>query len=778
MNLPAGFSYHPMQRSLVSASDPAWIRIGPQPQGDRYEICDRRADSIRRYLRGDWAGMLAAQGNEEGVIYSSAEHAGPITRPNVTIVPNLEEPGTGRQIFGSTFGHWHAEQRRRVPVQAVYEFLSHGLMVLDHESGEPEIWVARPGDKVTVPGECHMTLYNLGGASEPLVTLDFANPDRNRVNQDLVERLGPILFGFYHDSEATFLLNRYYINGPPHAGVRWLPAATDNLRRVVIPLRARLDLGAQLYAEMTANPDVIFEFARLGLRIRTASSEAVLPPRDGDPDRRRLAFSAPLAVATAVPDDAGPDRAAYTEVHCYFFPDLPDDPGRPGSPRGRGIAAMAAERGANKQARLELAPLDRPLVAVVEGSGDWVTEAYRPQFERVWQEQLGRGVSVFYANDGVWTRQPEWLGEGKRHHWETYLDKSDPRDFAIYRALRPDVVFVVTPDFTHASIARHWLGKAPLIFVEKPFDSRLANVDALLRAISERGGTHVLGLDHWLAYALPLHCLKNSIVDHLGGALAAVTFFMTEDRPIELGRDRSLQFGLMLDMTPHLLALLTHFGDLATIDDIRVGFAGQYSPLISRARGGTEDQPIRSFRNETACALQFTFKDDSANGFRVPCRAVVGKGFSRSVRYLELLGRSGKSVRLDLNKRPATAASNAYPWFSLFLMDEPGATGCFQVTDPYDPARALTIRDCPESEKPSYGVDGGRYWQLVSELIRGRATRRPDESSAVASALLLTEARAVVAALDRFWHAVQRARPWGTYGLESKDPVALSVARW
>jgi len=66
---------------------------------------------------------------------------------------------------------------------------------------------------------------------------------------------------------------------------------------------------------------------------------------------------------------------------------------------------------------------------------------------------------------------------------------------------RPDVVFIVTPDYTHSSIARDWLGKTPLVFVEKPFDSRLANVHALFVDLAQRRGATVLGLDHWLAYA-------------------------------------------------------------------------------------------------------------------------------------------------------------------------------------------------------------------------------------------------------------------------------------
>lgn len=103
------------------------------------------------------------------------------------------------------------------------------------------------------------------------------------------------------------------------------------------------------------------------------------------------------------------------------------------------------------------------------------------------------------------------------------------------------VVCIVTPDFTHAAIASWWLDKTPLIFVEKPFDSQLDHVYELLRLRGQGSRPAILGLDHYHAYALPLHELRSAVVAHLGEALAQVVFYMTADRPIELGRERSLQ---------------------------------------------------------------------------------------------------------------------------------------------------------------------------------------------------------------------------------------------
>src|SRR5262249_54172146 len=158
---------------------------------------------------------------------------------------------------------------------------------------------------------------------------------------------------------------------------------------------------------------------------------------------------------------------------------------------------------------------------------------------------------------GRWKQRPTWTAQLKR--WEVYLDKAEARDYEIYRNLRPDVVAIVTPDFTHSTIAQYWCGKCPLVLVEKPFDTQAEQVERLLAELGRDRRTAVLGLDHYQFYALPVYELREKIAVHLGGALQRVQFFMTEDRPIELGRERTLQFGLTLDLLPHLLALLTYF---------------------------------------------------------------------------------------------------------------------------------------------------------------------------------------------------------------------------
>lgn len=782
MNLPEGVTYYPRQECLIAKNEQAIIRIDTNVSvNEKYDINPRYFEkAIAPFLHGDWADFDRLFRLDPGpVVYSGAEHGGDPKLPNITVIPNLtteESRGLPRPftVFGCTMGHYHPGTSLDYRVQEVYEFQSYGLLVLDREAGEVEVWVAQDGDKLAVPNGCHMTLYNLGDEDHPLVTLDFADPKRNPSNKDLVSQYGPILLAYYDDFEVVFTLNRLYINSPDHkAGVRLAsPPAEERKRQVRIALGARLDLGRLLYEQLTQNPDIIGRFARLGLNIKQATPEAVLEPL---PSGRgsRLYFSLPLVEATK----------QGMEVYRYFIPDIEE--AKSGPPQGKGIVAVESEITEKKESLIQLERKDGPLVIVVEGAGDWVEQCYRPLFKKKVDE--GGDLSVFYADDTRWKGRPMWSDPSYTptkqddplplQKWEVYLDKADFHDFAIYQNLRSvDVIFIVTPDFTHSAIARWWLEKTPLVFVEKPFDSQLDNVDVLLHELGQlqRPRTAVLGLDHYQFYALPLHELKQIVVDHLGSALLQIAFYMTEARPIELGRERSLQYGLTLDMLPHMLALLTYFGDVSTIDEIRVIEAGQYCPLNAANRDRTCEEDISErFRNESYSLVKFTFQDYSGTGYHIPCVGMVGKGFSKDPKYLEITGQNGNAIRVDLNRTPKPNRNPDYPWDSLFFLQSsqaplPSGTQVRDVKDPYNLQRNLHILHDPnDPQRFCRSLERARYEKLLGDLLNGT-------SDAVASTLLLTEAPEIVRALDRIWWAIQAAKEqWIEYKLDKLDPIQL-----
>src|SRR6185503_3652476 len=172
------------------------------------------------------------------------------------------------EVFGCSMGHYHPKGQSDFRVQEVYEFQSYGLMVLDDGKANVEMWVAKDGDKVTVPNGCHMTLYNLGDRDNPLITLDYADPEQNPANKKLVSNCGPILLTYYNDLQVAFVLNKHYVNNEEYpCGVRLSKGLPDEQRFIKIVRSARLELGKLLYEELSHNYKLIGKFAQLGISV-------------------------------------------------------------------------------------------------------------------------------------------------------------------------------------------------------------------------------------------------------------------------------------------------------------------------------------------------------------------------------------------------------------------------------------------------------------------------------------------------------------------------------
>ena len=566
----------------------------------------------------------------------------------------------------------------------------------------------------------------------------------------MIETCGPILLIYYDPFEVHIVLNRLYINNPSHCiGVRPGFAPARQERCITIPRAGRMDLGQFLCAQLTGNPAVIGKFARLGLQIKPASPQVALTPVDDALDGK-LSCTRPLARA-AVPG---------SKVYTFFMPAAADARTLPRVQIHEDAFVQALARKVATVKRLTaLQALNRPLVLLVQGAGEWVEKAFRPTFISLVEDHK---LSVFYADDTSWRgERPAWTRDLRP--WEGYLDKESAHDLALYRNVlaRVDAVFIATPDVTHAEVAKECVRRrVPTIFIEKPFDSHRANVESLGREMRfHHRSRAVLGIDHYMFYAAALQELMPDIQRHLGGALAQVVFYMTETQPIERERERSLQYGLTLDLLPHMLALLTYFGSVHTVDDIWIVAAGQYSPLISQDKQGKQYAEISAwYRHETYARVHFTYADYAGN--RVPCLGVVGKGFAQEVKYLEVRGINGNAVRVDLGK--GTESPTAYPYGSTFFLANPTApvSEAQPVIDPYDSSRTLSI--LPE---PMARLDRDRYKRLILDLIKGT-------DDVIANVLLFDEAYEIVKTLDRIWEAIQDAKPhWKECELSKLVPV-------
>jgi predicted dehydrogenase len=235
------------------------------------------------------------------------------------------------------------------------------------------------------------------------------------------------------------------------------------------------------------------------------------------------------------------------------------------------------------------------------------------------------------------------------------------------------VVFIATPDFTHVELAMHWLqptDRCGQIFIEKPLDSDLDSAKDLLLVIKQND-PKVRTLDHYRARVLPVttplqrkHMLKD-----LGGRIVGFTFYFLEDGsgpprigPIENeGRARSLANGLILDMMPHVPAILSYFGLVETIRVTGLK-AGRYTYT---PKAGAKK--VAAIKNETFAHVRFTFFDHRLSAPPMQCDAYVGKGIrgvrglnmKGNVKLLEIHGQNSNRYRLDLRTSGRHHASSA-----------------------------------------------------------------------------------------------------------------------
>lgn len=141
--------------------------------------------------------------------YIGAEHSEKPKLPNLTYLPNLGS--RGHFVLGSTFGHQHTQREKgdTREFQEIYEFLGQGAMLL-RTPDNCNLHLLSPGEKVIVPTNANMTFFNFG--KEPLVTLDYANPEMNQANKNLEAEIGTLMCCEYFPllRAIDFTLNAKY----------------------------------------------------------------------------------------------------------------------------------------------------------------------------------------------------------------------------------------------------------------------------------------------------------------------------------------------------------------------------------------------------------------------------------------------------------------------------------------------------------------------------------------------------------------------------------------
>jgi hypothetical protein len=145
---------------------------------------------FEKYIQAMQNAISISRGYGDDGIYVGTEHSGSPKLPNITLLPNLGARGI--YVLGSTFGHQHTQREKgdTREFQEIYEFLGFGAMLLRTEE-QCNLHLLTPGQKVIVPTNANMTFFNMG--KEPLLTLDYANPEMNSANKNLEAEIGTLL---------------------------------------------------------------------------------------------------------------------------------------------------------------------------------------------------------------------------------------------------------------------------------------------------------------------------------------------------------------------------------------------------------------------------------------------------------------------------------------------------------------------------------------------------------------------------------------------------------
>jgi predicted dehydrogenase len=207
----------------------------------------------------------------------------------------------------------------------------------------------------------------------------------------------------------------------------------------------------------------------------------------------------------------------------------------------------------------------RPLRVGIVGSGV-IAETHVPYIRST-------GASVVGLADVSLTRACDFAD--RFNVQRVYRSLSD-----LVRVERPDVVHLLTPPHTHATLAIEALDHKVHVLVEKPMALEEADA-AAMTAAAERNGV-LLTVDHNRLFDPPMQIARQLYSSGALGELVAVQSYQAgtaSERPWL----STLPGGGISDLIPHPLYL-------------QLAFTGPVSSVEVQAYGGTEDQTVQELR--------------------------------------------------------------------------------------------------------------------------------------------------------------------------------------
>lgn len=334
-----------------------------------------------------------------------------------------------------------------------------------------------------------------------------------------------------------------------------------------------------------------------------------------------------------------------------------------------------------------------------EGVGSVVETMYAPALRSIIDTMPLRLILTFvdksetYAGNQTMVRKVrqlcEMLDELQSDTVQVvHLDKSgqSSADFESALDLLPpcDAVIVATPDHTHVDIAKEWLARARrpgIVIIEKPLDSSIRKAEELEDS-SYFHVNSVRAYDHYLSKVAFTQLQWDVLIDWLGGAISEFTFYLFEDHSGgderycgSIGHDRvrdgaienevrtdALRHGVILDLMPHVFAVLNNFCPISSVELTSVR-AGRYIGV-----DGDPNKPTE-IAGETFAEIRWRCLDSADQPNVVHGRAYVGKGvrgsrnlgdkYNHDTKVLDIIGAEGFWTRLDLRRR-GDGAGQAY----------------------------------------------------------------------------------------------------------------------
>ena len=375
MTLPPDVKCRPNQPGLIGPLGGAsLIQVPPDYGIGRYPL----EKALEPYLSGTWYDWAA----KHNISFSADAYAAGENNEFVIAVardiPTQNSQHGMPKLFASFLDSFTPEPLGKPPAVRVCELQTYGIAVIDCGTGVLDLLVGKDGDKLIVPtGSCY-AFYGLG---EPLITVEVGwrlVGDKSRRWSDWLHRFGAPLLAYYTDQEIVFELNDLHVNSENHnMGVR-LPGRTldPDGRRIHLPRVTRASLPPFLYAELTTNMVLAGQFRELGIQIRKASPEAILPP-DLDRDVEfgtPVYFSGPLSreSASIYPKSRLRSYLGVGGESALGSREFKD-------PGGRDLLKGMMARMEEMKKYVDLSrPETRRLQIVVVGTGAWTLERYRP----------------------------------------------------------------------------------------------------------------------------------------------------------------------------------------------------------------------------------------------------------------------------------------------------------------------------------------------------------------------------------------------------------------